>query len=650
LVTLQKWLVDVKCAGCKGLFYRSEPHVIVPDADWPRNGDIVVGHEIPDVPGWIRLQNGYYLPMHSDDGQVQFLQKVSTRTNPSNSEMKRIGSGTPLFRAAEQREVTDIASLLENKVAVAASAAETRTVATEDSFISTDDSRETVRAAIHMDAMAFGMGCCCLQITFQAKDIDESRFIYDQLAVMAPIMMALTASTPFLRGRIADTDARWGIISESVDDRTLAERGRPDPLAPHDELAGKGQRRLYKSRYDCISTYIYQGAFLSHDEREANKKGLTNRVLNMYNDIPVPIEVESYKMLREAGIDPALSQHVAHLFVRDPLVIFEGAVEEVDDETQTEHWESIQSTNWQSVRWKPPPPRNSPNDPHIGWRTEFRTMEIQLTDFENAAFTAFTVLLTRVILAFDLNLYIPLSRVDANMQRAHSRNAAAKGKFFFRRHMAPLEEGDDGYGITYSSMFSRAVNGGNPTNATSSRGYDEIDEDGISRQRRTAPFAPGSDEENSYEEMTMAEIMCGKGDYFPGLIPLVHAYLDYINCDSITRQRLNQYLDLIKKRASGELVTPATWMRNFVRSHPAYKGDSVISDEIAYDLVQTCTDIGLGKSHIPELLGNVFIDPITAEGAYEVKLDSKRAHNERILELLKRYKTRGSFRSSFISR
>jgi glutamate--cysteine ligase catalytic subunit len=91
-------------------------------------------------------------------------------------------------------------------------------------------------------------------------------------------------------------------------------------------------------------------------------------------------------------------------------------------------------------------------------------------------------------------------------------------------------------------------------------------------------------------------------------------------------------------------------MRNFVRSHPAYKGDSVISDEIAYDLVQTCTDIGLGKSHIPELLGNVFIDPITAEGAYEVKLDSKRAHNERILELLKRYKTRGSFRSSFISR
>jgi hypothetical protein len=51
IVTMQKWLVDVQCDGCRGLFYRRAPGIIVPDADWPRNGDIVVGHEIPDVPG-----------------------------------------------------------------------------------------------------------------------------------------------------------------------------------------------------------------------------------------------------------------------------------------------------------------------------------------------------------------------------------------------------------------------------------------------------------------------------------------------------------------------------------------------------------------------------------------------------------------------
>ena len=39
-----------------------------------------------------------------------------------------------------------------------------------------------------MDAMAFGMGMCCLQVTFQARDLSESRYLYDQLAILCPIM------------------------------------------------------------------------------------------------------------------------------------------------------------------------------------------------------------------------------------------------------------------------------------------------------------------------------------------------------------------------------------------------------------------------------------------------------------------------------
>ena len=38
--------------------------------------------------------------------------------------------------------------------------------------------------------------------------------------------------------------------------------------------------------------------------------------------------------------------------------------------------------------------------------------QVQLTDFENAAFVAFIVLLTRAILSFHLNLLIPLSKVS----------------------------------------------------------------------------------------------------------------------------------------------------------------------------------------------------------------------------------------------
>lgn len=40
-----------------------------------------------------------------------------------------------------------------------------------------------------MDAMAFGMGNCCLQCTLQCCNINEARHFYDQFAVLAPIMV-----------------------------------------------------------------------------------------------------------------------------------------------------------------------------------------------------------------------------------------------------------------------------------------------------------------------------------------------------------------------------------------------------------------------------------------------------------------------------
>jgi glutamate--cysteine ligase catalytic subunit len=58
--------------------------------------------------------------------------------------------------------------------------------------------------------------------------------------------------------------------------------------------------------------------------------------------------------------------------------------------------------------------------------------QVQLTDFENAAFATFVVLITRVILSFNLSLLIPLSKVDENLAAAQKRDAARKEKFYFR--------------------------------------------------------------------------------------------------------------------------------------------------------------------------------------------------------------------------
>ena len=77
---------------------------------------------------------------------------------------------------------------------------------------------------IYMDAMGFGMGMSCLQVTFQACNVDEAEKMYDQLSPLCPIFLALTASTPFFRGLLGARDCRWDVISASVDCRTKEER------------------------------------------------------------------------------------------------------------------------------------------------------------------------------------------------------------------------------------------------------------------------------------------------------------------------------------------------------------------------------------------------------------------------------------------
>jgi len=51
------------------------------------------------------------------------------------------------------------------------------------------DNSASTEDHIYVDAMGFGMGCSCLQVTFQAQSIDEARFLYDQLTPVTPIIV-----------------------------------------------------------------------------------------------------------------------------------------------------------------------------------------------------------------------------------------------------------------------------------------------------------------------------------------------------------------------------------------------------------------------------------------------------------------------------
>ncbi|KAG0153549.1 hypothetical protein PDIDSM_2203 [Penicillium digitatum] len=355
---------------------------------------------------------------------------------------------------------------------------------------------------VYMDAMAFGMGSCFL----------------------------------------VDTDVRWNQIGNAVDDRTLEEIGEA-PL--------KNDRwRIPKSRYASNSTYISQDP----------------RLRKEYFDPDLVVDEDIKKRLMDGGMDDLLATHFAHLFIRDPLVIFSEDLEELDL-NKSDHFENLQSTNWQHMRFKPPPPDKD----DIGWRVEFRSMEIQITDFENAAFSIFIVLITRAILSFDLNFYIPIQRTTDNMETAHARNAVLDRKFWFRKDPFPSRVPRSAQQSTNSSTFSSTAS---------------------SAINTPPPSPPLGPVETEFDLMTIDDIVNGCADgSFPGLIPLVESYLNSINVDVETRCFLASYLDLIRKRANGTLWTGARWMREFVAKHPSYKQDSVVSEEITYDLVKAVEEM-----------------------------------------------------------
>ena len=64
------------------------------------------------------------------------------------------------------------------------------------------------------------------------------------MAVLSPLFLALTAGSPVFKGKLANTDTRWDIISASVDCRNENERN-----VNHKDY-------IPKSRYSSISQYI----------------------------------------------------------------------------------------------------------------------------------------------------------------------------------------------------------------------------------------------------------------------------------------------------------------------------------------------------------------------------------------------------------
>ena len=164
--------------------------------------------------------------------------------------------------------------------------------------------------------MAFGMGCCCLQVTFQCRDVDESAPRLRPVGGPGADHDGPDGGDADLAGKLQDHDCRWDIVSQSVDDRTSDERRTSLSSSSKGDkrLAGSGTRKLRTSRYSAAASYVCRRCDL-------------HSCAARYNDVEVEVDETALNKLKREGIDDLLATHVAHLFVRDPLVIFDGLCE-----------------------------------------------------------------------------------------------------------------------------------------------------------------------------------------------------------------------------------------------------------------------------------------------------------------------------------
>ncbi len=251
-----------------------------------------------------------------------------------------------------------------------------------------------------------------------------------------------------------------------------------------------------------------------------------------------------------------------------------------------------------------------------GWRIEFRPLEVQLTDYENAAFAIFTVLLSRCIASQGHNFYLPMSYVEENMRRAQVKDAVRTERFFIRRNSIKSS-------TLPPSAASEALKTTPCASSISESDCECIDCPPPASMIPAIPTVPSrkydipSLREIDIAELTMDEIFNGEKDLnrldrFKGFIPMLLEYINSLGCDDrlyVTKELL-PYFTLLSDKAKADLPTTAQWMREKILHPPSplsetplFTKEGVLNPQRVDYLLRLCEDIGMGRIQCPELYG-----------------------------------------------
>ena len=207
----------------------------------------------------------------------------------------------------------------------------------------------------------------------------------------------------------------------------------------------------------------------------------------------------------------------------------------------------------------------------VCWRIEFRPMDIQLTDFDNAALTISLAMITNVINTFDLDFFLPISLVEENMRRAHLRDALTQGTFWWKipkEEFANITRINDLEETNY--LKSNLTTFGRPRE-------EDFDNTGhFHHQHHKHSCSEEKKEEvKRYKELSIAQILDGDSNLgLPkGLITMIEEYMEINDWEDEHIEVVMKMLSLLLARARGQLPTGASFMRGFVKAHPDYHKD-----------------------------------------------------------------------------
>lgn len=187
------------------------------------------------------------------------------------------------------------------------------------------------------------------------------------------------------------------------------------------------------------------------------------------------------------------------------------------------HFENFNSTNWNSLRFKPPKIEDNDNC----FKVEIRPCELQLTPFENSAIMTLCLIYSQMVMKNDVNFIIPITLVDENFQRAHNFNALEKEKFFFRI------DGLKNYKRESKLVELNFASHGN-----------EVNKDYFNKESNMALI----------KELTLKEIFCGSKDHeYEGLFSAMNNFIEINIKNPDVKRTISIHLKFIEERIKGNL-------------------------------------------------------------------------------------------------